>query len=151
MFHKVKSVTPLPGFHLLVHFAEGHAKEYDVSRLLKTHPVFLPLRDEPDLFSQVQVDVGGYGISWNDDIDLACDELWANGNTVSTPFDRLMAFSDATALWGLNESTLRKAISFHRLVEGIDVQKFGKQWIITMDAMEREYGPPPPSEKEATP
>ena len=64
------------------------------------------------------------------------------GNTeqVHTPFDGLIAFSDATELWGLNESTLRKAISYGKLVDGVDVCKFGKQWVVSMDAMQREYG-----------
>ena len=53
-----------------------------------------------------------------------------------------MAFSDATELWCLNESTLRKAISYGKLKNGIDVCKFGKQWVISMDAMLREYGEP---------
>ena len=53
-----------------------------------------------------------------------------------------MSFNDATTLWGLNESTLRKAITYGKLVNGVDVCKFGKQWIISMDAMKREYGEP---------
>ena len=53
-----------------------------------------------------------------------------------------MAFSDATTLWVLNESTLRKAIAYGKLVEGVDVCKFGKQWIVSMEAMKREYGEP---------
>ncbi|HAX51031.1 MAG TPA: DUF2442 domain-containing protein, partial [Lachnospiraceae bacterium] len=85
---------------------------------------------------------GGYGISWNDDVDLECEELWDNGKTVATPFDNLLSFRDATDLWNLNESTLRKAIQYGKLVNGVDVQKFGKQWIITRSAMQREYGEP---------
>lgn len=53
-----------------------------------------------------------------------------------------MAFSDATALWALNESTLRKAIAYGKLVDGVDVCKFGKQWVVSMAAMKREYGEP---------
>ena len=53
-----------------------------------------------------------------------------------------LAFSDATALWQLNESTLRKAIAYGKLVNGVDVCKFGKQWVVSMDAMRREYGNP---------
>ena len=34
-------------------------------------------------------------------------------------------------------------MSYHKLVEGLDVQKFGKQWVVTRSAMEREYGPQP--------
>ncbi|NLI90182.1 MAG: hypothetical protein GX366_07230 [Epulopiscium sp.] len=56
------------------------------------------------------------------------------------PFYGLMSFKEATDLWGLNESTLRKAVSYGKFEEGIDIKKFGKQWIITIAAMEREYG-----------
>ena len=72
---------------------------------------------------------------------MSCDELWENGVQVETPFDGLMAFSDATELWGLNESTLRKAVTYGKLVNGVDVCKFGKQWVVSVDSMKREYGP----------
>ena len=142
MFHKIKSVTPLPDYQLTVQFSEGVTKHYDVKPLFEKHPMFLPLKDHPELFSSVEVDVGGYGVIWNDDIDIACDELYFNGVTVKTPFDGLIAFSDATLLWGLNESTLRKAIAYGKLINGQDVCKFGKQWVISSDAMKREYGIP---------
>lgn len=142
MFHKIKSITPMPGFSLLVRFAEGQTRQYDVKPLFEKAPAFQDLAAIPGLFDRAQVDPGGYGISWNDDLDLACDELWAHGTAVRTPFDRLVAFGDATDLWGLNESTLRKAVAYRKLIEGVDVQKFGKQWVVTTDAMEREYGKP---------
>lgn len=55
-------------------------------------------------------------------------------------FDGLMSFKEASDKWNLNESTLRKAIQYGRFRNGIDVKKFGKQWVITIEAMEREYG-----------
>jgi len=140
MFHKVKNVTAVPDYKLSVQFAEGVTKLYDMKALAKQLPVFQQLLDSPEEFSAVSVDVGGYGIVWNDDFDLSCNELWENGVQVKTPFDNLMSFADATELWGLNESTLRKAISYGKLVNGIDVCKFGKQWVVSIDAMYREYG-----------
>ena len=100
------------------------------------------MENSPELFSSVEVDKGGCGIIWNDDLDLSCDELFENGKTVKTPFDGLMAFTDATQLWGLNESTLRKAIAYGKLVNGVDACKYGKQWVISTEAMKREYGQP---------
>lgn len=100
------------------------------------------LTEQPELFEAAKVDVGGYGIVWNDDLDLSCDELLANGKEVKTPFDGLIAFSDATEIWGLNESTLRKAIAYGKLINGVDVCKYGKKWVISSDAMRREYGDP---------
>lgn len=79
---------------------------------------------------------------WNDDIDLSCNELRENGIKVKIPFDNLMSFADATQLWGLSESSLRKAVSYGKIVPGIDARKYGKQRIVTRDAMGREYGEP---------
>ncbi len=141
MFHKIKNVSPLPEYKLSVQFAEGCTKIYDVKPLFDKISVFRDLMDV-DLFSDVSVDIGGHGIIWNDDIDLSCEELWDNGMLIETPFDGLMAFSDATLLWGLNESTLRNAITYGKLVDGVDVCKFGKQWVVATKAMQREYGEP---------
>ena len=142
MFHKVKAVNALPDYRLSVQFAEGVTKIYDVKPLFAKWAPFKALENAPELFSAVEVDQGGYGIIWNDDLDLSCDELYENGETVKTPFDGLMAFTDATQLWGLNESTLRKAIAYGKLVNGVDACKYGKQWVISMEAMKREYGLP---------
>ena len=142
MFHKIKAVTALPDCRLSVQFAEGVTKIYDVKPLFDKWPAFRELAAKPELFSGVETDRGGYGVIWNDELDLSCDELFANGETVATPFDGLMAFTDATALWGLNESTLRKAIAYGKLVNGVDACKYGKQWVVSTAAMEREYGRP---------
>ena len=104
--------------------------------------MFSPLQSQPELYYSVSVDTGGYGIVWNDELDLSCDELFANGKQISTPFDGLIAFTEATELWKLNESTLRKAIIYGKLISGIDACKFGKQWVVSIDAMKREYGDP---------
>ena len=61
---------------------------------------------------------------------------------VATLFDGLISFSDASELWGLSESTLRKAVAYGKIVPGVDARKYGKQWIVNRDAMLREYGNP---------
>ena len=142
MFHKAKSVRPMDDFVLLVSFSEGVTKTYDVKPLFSKWLVFNELKNN-HLFEEVSVDQGGYGVSWNDDIDLSCDELFYEGKEIKTPFDGLIAFTEACQLWSLNESTLRKAVSYGKLIDGIDVSKYGKQWVVTMKAMEREYGPLP--------
>lgn len=58
------------------------------------------------------------------------------------PFDGLIGSQEACSLWGLDGSTLRKAVSYGKLKENIDIKKFGKQWVVTIDAMIREYGEP---------
>lgn len=79
MFYRVKEVQPLPAFNLLIHFVTGECKRCNVAPLLKKWEAFKTLSSIKGLFEQVKVDAGGYGISWNDDIDLSCNELWENG------------------------------------------------------------------------
>ena len=141
LFHKVKAIAPMPNMCLSVQFANGATKLYDVKPLMERFLAFSALKDE-ELFASVEVDAGGYGIVWNDDVDLSCDELWEHGVEVETPFDGLMSFADASELWGLSESTLRKAVSYGKIVPGVDARKFGKQWVVTREAMDREYGKP---------
>ena len=83
-FHKIDAVNPLPDYHLSVQFAEGITKEYDVKPLFKKWDAFTLFKDSPELFYNVEVDVGGYGVIWNDEIDLSCNELFENGVTVET-------------------------------------------------------------------
>lgn len=82
MFRKVAAVYPLDDLKLLVWFEGGEVKTYSMAALVHSHESFAPLADRT-LFASVRVDAGGYGISWNDDIDLAGNELYDNG----VPFD----------------------------------------------------------------
>ena len=98
MFHKVKNVAPLNNYVLSVSFVEGVTKLYDVKPLFNKWKIFNDLKSD-NLFYDVVVDQGGYGISWNDQIDLSCDELFENGKLVQSPFDGLIAFTEACELW----------------------------------------------------
>lgn len=80
VFYKVKEAYPLPEMRLSVLFANGTTKMYDVKPLLGRFEVFKALEDE-SLFNSVVVDKDGYGVIWNDDIDLSCNELWENSAT----------------------------------------------------------------------
>lgn len=142
MFHKIKAVAYVPDYKLSIQFAEGVTKIYDLKLLMDKLDVFKVFELNPYIMEKVSVAPGGWGIIWNDELDLSCDELWDNGIIVETSFDNLLALSDATVIWGLNESTLRKAISYGKLINGVDVCKFGASWVVTMEAMLREYGIP---------
>ena len=79
MFHKVKNVKILRKYILEITFQNDVVKHYDVSVLFEKWKVFENLKNIDGLFEQVKVDQGGYGISWNDEIDLECEELWEHG------------------------------------------------------------------------
>ncbi len=79
MFHKIKSVHPLPDYKLYITFMNGETRSYNVIPLFAKWPAFRVLQTEPGLFEQVKVDSGGYGIIWNDEIDLEGEEVYWNG------------------------------------------------------------------------
>jgi len=79
-YPKASAVTPLAGKRLLVTFATGERKIYDCTPLLKEE-VFRPLQNE-ELFRRARADKHGYGVVWNEEIDLAEGDLWVNGKPV---------------------------------------------------------------------
>jgi len=78
---RVEAVKPIGGMQLLISFSNGVQKTYDCGQLM-TRPQFHLLAD-PGFFRAVQVDVGGYGISWTDEIDVSEYELWTNGKAIA--------------------------------------------------------------------
>lgn len=79
-YPKIHSVKPLPKKQLEVTFSSGEKKIYDCSQLLG-ETTFFSLNNDA-VFNNVQVEGGGYGISWDDYMDLSESELWLNGKTI---------------------------------------------------------------------
>jgi hypothetical protein len=79
MFHTVEAVKALPDFHLNVLFRNGEEKVYDTRLLIEKHEPFQSFKLTCGLFEQVKIDSGGYGVYWNDEIDIGCNELYVNG------------------------------------------------------------------------
>jgi DNA-binding XRE family transcriptional regulator len=84
MTHRIKSVRPLENFVLSVVFQNGVEKEYDMRRLYPVFPQFKDFEKITGLFEQVKVDAGGYGISWNDELDLDAEDIWEDGIETSS-------------------------------------------------------------------
>lgn len=77
----IKYIEPLPGYRLFVIFDNGIIKVYSLKERLQT-PAFQALKEEA-LFNAAQVASGGYGVIWNDRIDLSEKELWMKGVEVA--------------------------------------------------------------------
>lgn len=80
-YPRIKYIEPLSDFRLFVIFDNGTIKVYSLKDRLKI-PAFKELQ-ELSLFNTVHIANGGYGIIWNDNIDLSEYELWTNGVEVS--------------------------------------------------------------------
>ena len=75
---KMIDVKPIDDMNLIVYFDGGVIKKYDVKKLFSRFPIFKELQDNK-LFELVKIDIGGFGLVWNDNIDLSYYEIWDNG------------------------------------------------------------------------
>lgn len=141
-FHIIRSLSASKDLNLVAQFDDGTIKRYSVYKLSERNKAFCVFRNNYKLFSKAKIDAGGYGVVWNENLDLSANEIWANGELIENTFDGLISFSDASRIWNLNESTLRKALNYGKIKAGLDCCKYGKQWVITTEAMIREYGIP---------
>ena len=85
MFVKITSVTALPDYVLLVGFSTGEFKQFDLKPLIDKYPPFKSLVEVEGLYGQVKIDVGGYGLEWNDDLDISADGIYEKGVTSEPP------------------------------------------------------------------
>lgn len=139
-FYPIRTLTLLRNYEVLAHFHNGDVKRYDFERIIHEFASLKPLADNYDLFKQIHCDVGWYGVIWNDDLDLASEELWYDGVDAESPFKGLLSFEEAEERWNLREGTLMTALFIGKLLMGIDVMRFEKQYVITKSALEREFG-----------
>lgn len=76
---KIAEVQPKENFLLWCEFNNKIKKIYDLKPIFEKINSFRVLKENKELYYKVKVDIGGYGISWNDEIDLSVEELWNNG------------------------------------------------------------------------
>lgn len=79
MMNRIVFVKPMDDTILLVGFQNGIEKTYDVKNMFLMFPQMQILEKDKVLFNNVKVDTGGYGISWNDELDIESEEIWENG------------------------------------------------------------------------
>ena len=80
MFHKATELNFGIGTTLLITFQTGEIKEYDVSALFNKYPQLSELKNR-NLFTSGKL-AGGYGIIWNDELDLETETVYKEGKTV---------------------------------------------------------------------
>jgi len=73
------TVIPIENKNLLIEFANGKKRKYDVKRLFLEFPQFQSLESE-ELFRTVKY--GKYAVYWDETLDIAEVELWYNGTDV---------------------------------------------------------------------
>ena len=73
---RIVSAKAIDDRTLIIKFTNKELRKYDISKLLDK-PMFSLLRN-PAFFRNFTIDPHGYGLIWNEDIDLSEYELWQN-------------------------------------------------------------------------
>lgn len=125
MLHRIKSVKPLDDLTISVIFRNGIEVEYDIKQLYNKFPQFRQLEHMRKLYENVRVDIGGYGIVWNDELDLDADVIWdfgrRTGNIYSISVKELVAERLAEARW--KNKLTQKQLSDITFIYQADISK----------------------------
>lgn len=82
---RIVSAQVIDERNLLVKFTNDDIRKYNISKLLN-NPMFAPLANL-GFFRNFQIEPGGYGLVWNEDIDISEYELWQNGTILTEEED----------------------------------------------------------------
>lgn len=96
MIHRIQAVTSKEKYIIEAMFFNGEVKRYDMRQLFSIFPQFCVFETDNGLFENVMVDEGGYGISWNEELDLDAETIWEDGILIEsigkTDINHLLAY-----------------------------------------------------------
>ena len=110
MFHKAVKIEYRDGTVLELTFRDGCVKQFDMAVMFDVYPPLTALSDRA-LFTSGKLTSGGYGIIWNDDLDLETETVYEEGilvDQIRLPdnMDIADTLSAARAAAGLSQSEL---------------------------------------------
>lgn len=111
--HKIiTEIKTLDNLEIQATFADGEVVVFDVKTMLEKYPVFHQLENK-ELFGNLKIDGVGYGVSWNDELDLSSDGIYARGKHIGKVDPDIavlvgQAISEARAGKGLSQRELSK-------------------------------------------
>lgn len=82
MFMNATKVRFLEDVTLELTFQDGKVIRYNMARLFSKYPQLEELRRNRKLFLSGHLDVGGYGVIWNDELDIDATSVYECGEVV---------------------------------------------------------------------
>ena len=83
LLKSINSVSATEQFTLIVKFTTGEKKEISLRTLIEANSVFATLQEDKNYFNQVMIDKGGYGLYWDDNLDVSAEFLYDKGFLIS--------------------------------------------------------------------
>lgn len=112
---RIVSIAPgKKALTLIIHWNTGEVSLVDASGLIHAFRFYAPLRDNPNLFRQVQVGEHGVDIVWPGGLDMSNDTLWRLAQEQSGATMTAEAFRDWREGRGLTLDAAAKALGLSR-------------------------------------
>lgn len=89
---KIDDVVPLEDYTLLVFFHDGTIKRTSLKAYFEENAQFSILLKRESLFSAVRVQAGGYGVSWDVNLNISNKVLYKTGKTVPVSKSEFITF-----------------------------------------------------------
>ncbi len=90
---RIEDVVPLHNNSLLVFFRDGTIRKCELNEYFLKMQRFSILLKRSDYFARVQIQTGGYGIQWDDNLSITDSILYHMGERVSLTADDFRAFA----------------------------------------------------------
>lgn len=90
---KIEDVVPLQNCCLLVFFRDGTVRKCDLTEYFEKTQRFAILAKRPDYFAHVQIQTGGYGVQWDENLTVADSVLYRMGKRVPLTAEDFRAFA----------------------------------------------------------
>lgn len=90
---KIEDVVPLQDCCLLVFFRDGTIRKCDLSEFFEKAHRFSILTKRPDYFAHVQIQTGGYGVQWDNNLTISDSVLYKMGKRIPLTADDFKAFA----------------------------------------------------------
>jgi len=90
---KIEDIVPLQNNGLLVFFRDGMVRKCDLTEYFKKSPRFSILANRPDYFARVQIQTGGYGVYWDDNLSIPDSVLYKMGKCIPLSSDDFRMFA----------------------------------------------------------
>lgn len=117
MFKKIASVQPFAEHDLVLWFADGETRLLESSEVVRNHAGYEALLDAK-VFCGARLAAEGYGVSWDDGLDMGCKELYECSkeiNVVDLEGQRLIS--------GVVEARHEKGLSQAKLASAAGVKQ----------------------------
>ena len=79
---RVEDILPLDDFSLLVFFRDGSVKKCDLREHFEETRPFGILLEKPEYFGSVRIQIGGYGVTWDVNMNISDTMLYQMGEPI---------------------------------------------------------------------